>query len=137
MRKLLLGTAFLGVAAAGSAFAADIPAPVYKAPVVAPVVAYSWSGCYVGGSAGYGWGSTNTTTTIDPAAAFGSAAPNAQGAYDANMSPGLKPHGGIAGGQLGCNYHTGAFVVGGETDLSWFGLKDSVTTSVTPPGHSP
>src|SRR5882724_4990319 len=39
-------------------WAADMPvkAPVYKAPVYkAPVAAFSWTGFYVGASAGYGW----------------------------------------------------------------------------------
>ena len=38
-----------------AASAADMPAkaPVYKAPIAAPV--YNWTGLYVGGVAGYGW----------------------------------------------------------------------------------
>jgi outer membrane immunogenic protein len=138
MKKLLGSIAILALAMPVAAQAADLPvaAPSYKAPVVVPAY-FSWSGCYVGASGGYGWGTSSTTTTIDPNAAFGSGAPNAQAAYNANMSPGLKPHGGVAGGQAGCNYQAGAFVFGGETDLSWFNLKDSIVTTVIPTGHSP
>jgi outer membrane immunogenic protein len=139
MKKLLGTMAILAVAMPLAANAADLPPapPSYKAPVVAPVPYFSWSGCYIGASGGYGWGTSSVTTTIDPAAAFGNGAPVAQPAYNANMSPQLKPHGGLAGGQVGCNFQSGAFVFGGETDLSWFNLKDSVVTSVTPTGHSP
>ena len=37
------------------AVAADLPArPYTKAPVVAPVAIYDWSGFYIGGNGGYG-----------------------------------------------------------------------------------
>ncbi len=57
MKKLLLaGVAGAALIAAGSANAADIARPVYKAPpppIVAP--AYNWTGFYVGGHFGGGW----------------------------------------------------------------------------------
>src|SRR5437773_2781750 len=57
MKKLLLASSALMFA--GPAFAADLPARMsVKAPVVA-AVPYSWTGCYVGAHAGYGWGSTD------------------------------------------------------------------------------
>src|SRR5262249_45704316 len=52
MRKLLVGTAVLALAASGSAFAADIPVKAPRAPIVAPVI-YTWTGCYIGGHVGY------------------------------------------------------------------------------------
>src|SRR4051812_1529922 len=61
MKKLLLASSAL--AFAGSAFAADLqPAPrmAVKAPVVA-AVPFSWTGCYVGAEAGYGWGTKDFT----------------------------------------------------------------------------
>jgi opacity protein-like surface antigen len=42
MKRILIG-AVASIAVAGSALAADVPAPAYKAPV-APVVAFSWTG---------------------------------------------------------------------------------------------
>ena len=53
MRKFLLGTAAL-IALASSAIAADMRAPVYKAPPpVVPV--WSWTGCFLGGHGGGLW----------------------------------------------------------------------------------
>lgn len=45
------------------ASAADLK-PVYKAPPIVGAPAYSWSGFYVGGNLGYGWGS-NTGASWD------------------------------------------------------------------------
>src|SRR6266496_1003518 len=60
MKKFLLaGVAALALGAAGSANAADLGRPVYKAPPVAvpvPVRVFSWTGCYVGGNIGGAWG---------------------------------------------------------------------------------
>jgi len=47
-----------------AARAADLPAaPVYKAP--AAVAAYNWSGFYIGGNAGYGWGNAADNTAFN------------------------------------------------------------------------
>src|SRR5258708_10917184 len=65
MKKLLLGSAALGVPlAVGSTMAADlaIKAPVYKAPVMAPV--YNWKGFYVGANLGWSFGRASTDWTI-------------------------------------------------------------------------
>lgn len=58
MKKLALALAATA-AFAGQAFAADMGRPYTKAPVaVAPV--YNWTGCYIGGGAGYGWYNAET-----------------------------------------------------------------------------
>lgn len=55
MRRIVLALASaLSVGVLQSASAADIPAPVYKAPPAA-VVVRNWTGCYIGGNGGYGW----------------------------------------------------------------------------------
>src|SRR5215472_4351618 len=53
MKKALIASALLGVCVTGSAVAADLPtkAPIMKAP---PAPVYNWTGCYIGGGAGYG-----------------------------------------------------------------------------------
>src|SRR3954471_15090261 len=57
MRTTLATTAALLLSVSVSAFAADLPV---KAPMVAPVAAYNWTGLYVGGNAGYSWGRATT-----------------------------------------------------------------------------
>jgi outer membrane immunogenic protein len=115
---------------AGPAFAADpVTKPVYKE---AP---FGWAGFYLGGYAGYAWGSADATGTLDPNNPFGNNAPSAQPAYNANMSPGLKPTGFTGGGTIGANWQAGAVVWGVEGDFGAFSLSNSATASVTPPGH--
>jgi len=52
--KVLAAVTLATIAVCGPAMAADLPTPppVYKSPQPA---GYSWTGCYVGGGAGYGW----------------------------------------------------------------------------------
>ena len=53
MKSKIFAAAALTLAALGTANAADLPAPIYKAAPPAPV--FTWTGCYVGGGGGYGW----------------------------------------------------------------------------------
>ncbi len=114
MKKLLLASSALMLA--GPAFAADLPARMsVKAPVVA-AVPYSWTGCYVGAHAGYGWG---TADFFDPFGNFTFAAPPA--------TVSAKTQGGLAGGQLGCNYQFASnWVVGIEGDYAWANIGGRV-----------
>src|ERR1700739_377940 len=61
MRKLLLGAPACSVFAA-PAFAADLPARTYtKAPAyTAPQAVYNWTGFYIGGHIGGGFGGNNS-----------------------------------------------------------------------------
>lgn len=104
MRKTLLLTAAFA-ALAGSAFAADLPAraPYYKAPVAVPPL-FSWTGCYVGGSVGGGFGQTKATDDNGFVSSTGSRA-------STNTS------GFVGGGQVGCNYQFSNLVVGAEGQL--------------------
>jgi outer membrane immunogenic protein len=90
------------------AAAADFPArlPV-KAPAVAPVAFFNWTGCYIGGQAGGGWG--RKTFTDDPASPFPVfiASDVPLGSVADNIS------GFAGGGQIGCDYQfTGNWVLG-------------------------
>jgi outer membrane immunogenic protein len=124
MNKLLFGTVAIGaLALSTTAFAADMPvkAPVYKAPVVAPVV-YSWTGCYVGGDVGYAWGRDSDNETNRTTGAVSPFTP----ASSANVN-GFK-----AGGYIGCNWQvSGPFVFGVEGDGEWAHLTGSTTYSNT------
>ncbi len=98
-----------GIAAAQSAFAADIPAAMpTKAPPVA-VVAYNWSGFYIGANGGYGW-SRNRWAWTGAGAGF-------DGSFTGS--------GGLAGGQVGFNWQTGNWVFGVEGSGDWASIKGS------------
>jgi outer membrane immunogenic protein len=93
MKKLCV-TGLMLAALTGAAWSADLPMrPYYKAPV-APVS--NWTGCYIGGNAGYGW---QTNTPTDPS--FGSDLGHASSG------------GFMGGGQIGCDYQfSGNWVIG-------------------------
>jgi len=58
MKRILFSVATV-VAMAAPALAADLKAPVMKAPPMAPM---SWTGCYLGGGGGYGLWDQNVTS---------------------------------------------------------------------------
>jgi outer membrane immunogenic protein len=90
-----------------SAHAADIARPVYKAPVIVPDLKFT--GCFIGGNIGYGWGSSDWTSPV-----FGAVASHS---FD----------GAIGGGQVGCDYQVDRWVIGFQGMFSATGLKaDSV-----------
>jgi outer membrane immunogenic protein len=106
MRKLLLvGGAGLALAAIAPAHAADLGAPVYKAPapVAAPVPVFSWTGCYIGANIGGKWAQTSGSVDI-PAV---TASPASSFILDADHGSSF-----VGGGQVGCDYQAGAAVFG-------------------------
>jgi outer membrane immunogenic protein len=106
MRKLLLvGGAGLALAAIAPAHAADLGAPVYKAPapVAAPVPVFSWTGCYIGANIGGKWAQTSGFVDI-PAV---TASPASSFILDADHGSSF-----VGGGQVGCDYQAGAAVFG-------------------------
>jgi outer membrane immunogenic protein len=125
MRRLAL--ALVATAALTQlASAADLPAKVYtKAPAM--VAAYNWTGWYVGGNIGYGWGGStgNDLTVADPAGIFVGYA--ALGGF---RYPSVKPKGVVGGAQIGYNWQNGAIVWGAVADLQFSGMKDDQTVNV-------
>lgn len=121
-RALIAGLSVLALSAV-QAGAADIPmkaAPM--APVMAPVA--TWTGCYIGGNVGGGWARDRTTWTgiTESGTAFAAGAATVlPGAANGDMTG----TGFIGGGQIGCNYQTGQFVLGAEVDAQYTGLKGS------------
>lgn len=107
--KFLLGVVMAALTA-GSAAAADLA--VKAAPVIARAPAFSWTGCYIGAHAGAG-------VLLD------------QGFQDQGSIQTLTENtladrhgiGGLAGGQIGCNYQTGMLVLGIEGEGFWSGMK--------------
>jgi outer membrane immunogenic protein len=110
------------IAFAQIALAADLPIKAMVHPV-APTV-YNWTGCYIGLNAGGVWGHSDVTTNLIGANANGPG-------IAAAGSPSFDPSGFTGGGQVGCNWQTGNFVLGLEADFGYFGLK-SDQTATTP-----
>jgi outer membrane immunogenic protein len=107
---LLTGVSALALCAGKSAAdAADLRAPAYKAPPLAPAPVFSWTGCYVGPHVGWGWSKLDTTATQF---ASGSAGLN-RGSKTINAS------GAVFGTQAGCNYQfNGNWVIGIQGDFA-------------------
>jgi len=78
-----------------------------KAPPPAPVVLYNWTGFYIGVHGGGGWGTSNYTTDWNCAVGF--------------LCDSVKQDisGGVAGGQIGYRWQTGAWVFGVEATGAW------------------
>lgn len=110
MKRAVLAAIAVGALLSGPAFAADLRAPV-KAPPPAPLAVFSWTGCYIGAQGGWGFGSSKGNPT------------NAAGANPLPFN--IDIDGGIAGGHVGCQWQSGAWVIGLEGDGEWSDLKGS------------
>jgi len=116
IKTVLLGGA-AAVALAAPTLAADLPYPV-KAPAVAYVPAFSWTGLYLGGNVGYGWGDGSAPWDNYLAwhyAGWDSIAANG----------GSDPTGWFGGGQIGYNFQlSNNVVLGAEADFQFGSLTD-------------
>lgn len=115
MNKSAFALAPLSLLIALPAGAADLRAPApMKAPVAAPVAAFSWTGCYVGAGGGYGM-FNQEATLLD------------------NGFPELPEvtHGGrgwFGTVQVGCDYQVSPnIVIGAFADYDWSGMKGNVS----------
>jgi hypothetical protein len=111
----LLATAAIGLTANQVASAADLgralPRPAYVPPAPVP---YVWTGCYVGGNIGGAWSNVEVGDV------------STGGTVSASNS-------GVAGGgQIGCDYQAGAWVVGFRNMFDATSLTGSGTLSTTP-----
>ena len=125
MRKLLIVTAAALLSSiAGPVLAAELPIGV---PLAAPIPVFSWSGCYLGGHVGAGWGRKDITDPV-------------QLAQDAVIGPGttigattaeVSLSGVLVGGQIGCDYQFAPnWVVGVEGAASGSNLKGSTNVGL-------
>jgi opacity protein-like surface antigen len=80
---------------------------------------YNWTGVYVGGQIGGGWGQTGWNSATGE---FGSRATN-MFAGDGTAN------GFVVGGQIGANYQLGAWVTGVEADANWADLDSNAKCS--------
>jgi outer membrane immunogenic protein len=110
--RLLLSAAvaigtMLGV---GAASAADLG--MKAMPYAAPVRVFNWTGCYVGVHGGGGV----MRNSVD-------------GGLMEVAGSNYTGSGGLAGGQVGCNYQQGNWVFGAEGEGYWSGLKATSASS--------
>src|SRR5215472_9764039 len=121
MKKLFLGSVALVAVglAAPAAFAAERPVPYTPPPPPVPV--YTWTGCYVGASAGTSYGTSTHSTVGNSVFTSNVAGPTplpAAVAAGSNIADPFNLSGFIGGGQIGCNYQFGQWVIGVEADGS-------------------
>lgn len=119
MRKVLLASVSAAVLCTSAAMAADMPVKARPLPVAVP----AWTGFYIGLNAGYAWGNSDPDLIGDP-----NAPPLFLGPAT-SPPPDLRPKGFIGGGQLGYNWQSGQWVVGGEIDFSGIDAKADASLS--------
>jgi outer membrane immunogenic protein len=117
----------LSAAAWGPASAADLGKynrsykdKEYSDPIVVPASLFSWTGFYIGGSLGYGWGSSSSRNV--PGSGAGDA-------FDGLDGFNVHPYGWMGGATLGYNWQTDGFVFGLEGDLGYLGAEDRQSNS--------
>lgn len=135
MKKLALAVSMIAFGVVGAS-AADM---AVKAPPLPPAPAYSWTGCYAGGNAGWigSDGHHDTAPSGSYLAPVGAAAPpNAAGTGDfaadiavLTDSSGSRDSGGLLGVEAGCNVQRGRFIFGVEGDWAWSSLKNTTSTA--------
>jgi outer membrane immunogenic protein len=118
MKFRVLAGAAISAVLAGSAFAADMP---LKAPP--PVLAYDWSGFYIGGVIGGGWSHVDSS---DPGLGLIGTLINVPVIQTTTGSAFI---GGIEGGD---RYQFGKLVVGWEADMTWGNINGTSTTNFGP-----
>jgi outer membrane immunogenic protein len=129
VRRLVLALGVLSVGSVG-AMAADMP---LKAPAIAPVPVYTWTGCYIGGHVGWYRARQDGDTAAFPPG-FGPPAVGGAGIAGYGVLPtshDLNDDGIIAGGHAGCNYQMGKVLFGIEGDFSWLDRNSSDAEPVT------
>jgi outer membrane immunogenic protein len=127
MKSFLLAGVAL-VTLSGASLAADLPyRTAAPAPAFVAVPVFTWSGFYLGGNAGYAFGSNTARTT--------STSPIPQALLAGAYIPGgakFDKGGFTGGGQLGYNYQIGSLVVGLETDIQYVDRDETITRAAQP-----
>jgi outer membrane immunogenic protein len=112
MKKVLLASLAGLALTTGSALAADLGQPLYKAPPPPAAPEISWTGCYVDGGVGYGFWNQNHRTETDPGLVT----------LTPTVSTGGNGWLGRVGG--GCDYQfASSFVIGAFGDYDFADLR--------------
>jgi opacity protein-like surface antigen len=124
MRKLLLANAAaLAMAVAGPALAADMPLKA-ETPFAAR---FSWTGCYLGGHLGGGFGHKDITDPVQLVQDSFLGAGSTVGVTTVNPSP----TGVVIGGQIGCDYQFApSWVIGIEGAVSGSTMRGTKTVGL-------
>src|SRR4051794_14778555 len=104
MKRTIIAAAAATLLLAGTAASSAADMAVKSTPYVAPAPVFTWTGCYLGAHAGAG-------VLLD------------QGFQDRGVAADRHGTGGLAGGQIGCNYQSGMLVLGVEGEGFWSGMK--------------
>lgn len=118
--KKSLGCIALSLCLPASAMAADLRMPV-KAPPVAAAV-FSWTGFYVGGHVGYGWGRSQTDVGRPDALDCGNGPSCENISYDIN--------GAFGGAYAGYNWQVNSIVLGVEAEGGYIGARSTVFSTI-------
>ena len=123
-RALTLGVGALALAGMSlPSSAADLGArPITKAPVAAPPVVYNWTGCYIGANAGGKWGRFTGDETVAVVPVAGTLVFANTGNNNGDF---------MGGGQIGCQWQTGAWVFGIEGDGDATSIRRSFVAPAT------
>jgi outer membrane immunogenic protein len=100
------------VFAAQASLAADMPAPVAKAPAAVVAPPFNWTGPYAGLNCGYAWGRTRSSSDdsgFDPPGA--------------SLAITIDADGWLCGAQAGYNWQTGNWLAGIEGDLGYLDVS--------------
>jgi outer membrane immunogenic protein len=101
--------------------AADLPVKATAPAMTPPVPLYDWTGFYIGGHFGYGWGDSRWTFQHD---SFWNIA---QG-----ETIDIGPDGWLGGGQIGFNYQVGHWLFGIEGTFSGANITKTVVSPFFP-----
>jgi outer membrane immunogenic protein len=121
VKKLFVAGVAVAALFAAPAMAGELPvyapayAPIYRAP---PIIALSWTGCYLGGHIGGSFIDKKFGQFVDTAVPSTFGAPTSFAISDSSMD--LGSTGFLGGGQVGCNLQFAPnWVIGVEADASW------------------
>ena len=113
----------VGLSGLGGALAADLPVKARPAPVVA----YNWTGCYIGVNGGWKGGRFRDESASVPATTGTIGAGTFTAPADRIFLDSFDANSGAAGGQVGCRWQTASnWVFGLEGDADWTDLHGTV-----------
>ena len=123
MKRIVLAGATLTALVAGPALAANLPPPIYKAPVLSPAPVRNWTGFYVGVNGGIGGNQFKYPFVVSTGNV------TASGEVDTHSM------GGFGGGQIGYNWQfEPSWVAGIEADIQGGDIDGTAGLNVAFPG---